>query len=285
MLAQVVGYQVMAMKFLQKKYIIFTLSALSACQSPRSYSPELTAEEIYAEELTQQNMVDTIKAQGGKPKAWKNHKNMRKQFENVGENIEKSGAEICRQLHLQGNGCYHYYRLSVSDDINSQADGKNIIINTGMMRFVESDDELAVVMAHEFAHNLMGHVKAQKNNATIGMLIGITADAIADTQGINMGGEMTKAGKEIGALRYSVDFEREADYIGLYVMARAGYDVKYAPKLWRRMSIENPEGIYNSTTHPSNAERFLALQKAIEEINYKRKHKIPLLPDFKDISE
>ena len=269
------------MNILRNISIILVLLALTACQAPRSYSPELTPQEIHAEELSQQRMVDDIKAQGGKPKSWRNHKNMRKQFEIVGERIEKAGAKICRELNLQENGCYYYFRISQSDEINSQADGKNIIINTGMMRFVESDDELAVVMAHEFAHNLMGHIKAQKNNATIGMLLGVAADALADSQGINMGGEMTKAGTEIATLRYSVEFEQEADYIGLYVMARAGYDVSSAPKLWRRMSIENPDGIYSSTTHPSNATRFVALQKAITEIKYKHKHKIALLPDFR----
>ena len=61
--------------------------------------------------------------------------------------------------------------------------------------------------------------------------------------------------------------------------------IKQALKFWRRMSVEDPEGIYSSVTHPSNAERFVALQKTLEEINYKRKHKIPLLPDFKAVSK
>ncbi len=270
------------MKLLHKPFIVIASMLLAACQAPTSYSPELTAEEIHAEELAQQQMVSGIQARGGLPKAWRNHKNMRKQFEEVGGRIEKSGAEICRELNLQENGCYYYFRLSREDELNSYADGKNIVIYTGMMRFVENDDELATIMAHEFSHNLMGHVKAQKNNATIGMILGVAADALASTQGVNMGGEFTKAGTEIGTLRYSIEFEKEADYIGLYIMARAGYNIKAAPKLWRRMSIENPEAIYSSTTHPSNASRFVALQKAVYEINYKRKNRIPQLPDFKN---
>lgn len=270
------------MKLLHKLFIISICALLSACQAPTSYSPELTPAEIHAEEIAQQQIVDEVHARGGLPKSWRNHKNIRKQFEDVGERIEKAGAEICRELNLERNGCYYYFRLSRSDELNSYADGKNIVIYTGMMRFVENDDELATIMAHEFVHNLMGHVNAQKNNATVGMLIGLAADAIADTQGINMGGEFSKAGTELAAMHYSVEFEKEADYIGLYVMARAGYNIKAAPKLWRRMSIENPEGIYNSTTHPSNASRFVALQKAIYEINYKRKNRLPQLPDFRN---
>jgi predicted Zn-dependent protease len=250
-----------------------------------AFTPQLSKEEIKAEEMSQQRMVDEINARGGKPKAWRNHKNMRKQFESVGERIEKAGAEICRELHLQQNGCYYYFEMNRSDELNSRADGKNIIIYTGMMRFVENDDELATVMSHEFSHNLMGHVVAQKKNATLGMLLGAAVDAAAASQGISTYGEITQAGSEIGVLKYSVDFEKEADYVGLYVMARAGYDIKRAPVFWRRMSIENPKEIYASVTHPSNAERFVALQKAVAEIEFKRRQHLPLLPDFKDTAK
>lgn len=272
---------IMNIKFFKNIIFFMLCSCLVACQAPTSYAPELSPEEIKAEQVSQQLMVDEINARGGQPKAWKNRKNMRKQFETVGERIEKAGAEICVGLHLQKNGCRYYFQLTPDWEINARADGKNIIVNTGMMRFVESDDELAAVMAHEFAHNLMGHMEAQKKNATFGKILGLAVDAIADSQGLNTGGEMTKAGTEIGVLTYSVDFEKEADYVGLYVLARAGYDVKSAPNLWRRMSIEDPEGIYGSETHPSNPERFVALQKAIHEIDYKRKHRLSLLPDFK----
>ncbi|MEZ5690806.1 MAG: M48 family metallopeptidase [Rickettsiales bacterium] len=260
---------------------MFFLWHLSACQSPSTYSPELTSEEIRAEEIEQQKMVDEIRARGGLPKSWKNPKNMRRQFERVGTKIEKAGAKICKELNLQQNGCYYYFRMSRGEEINSHADGKNIVIYSGMMRFVENDDELAVVMAHEFVHNLMGHVSAQQNNATIGLVLGTVLDAVASYQGVPTFGEISRAGGDIGELSYGADFEREADYIGMYVMAAAGYDINKAPYFWRRMSVENPDGIYNSTTHPSNAERFVAMRKIIDEINHKRRKHLPLIPDFR----
>lgn len=253
---------------------------LFACAKPTTLSPALSDAEIQDEQMQQQRIVDAVKAKGGLPKPWKNHKNMRKQFETVGEKIEKAGAEICVAMNLQANGCYFYFTLNRSDELNSHADGKNIVIYTGMMRFVENDDELAVVMAHEFSHNLMGHIKAEKNNATVGMLFGMAVDAIAASQGISTYGTGADIGEDAAVLHYSADFEKEADYVGLYVMAKAGYDISKAPYLWRRMSIENPEDIYNSSTHPSNPERFVAMQKSIYEIEYKRKNKIPLVPDM-----
>jgi predicted Zn-dependent protease len=41
-----------------------------------------------------------------------------------------------------------------------------------MLRFTGKDDELAVVVAHEIAHNAMGHIDAKKKNATLGQSSG-----------------------------------------------------------------------------------------------------------------
>ncbi len=267
--------------FLRVLFLSVVCLVASSCQKPTAFTPELPDAEINSEEQAQQKMVDEIKSRGGLPKAWKNHKNMRPQFERVGGKIEEAGAEICRLLKLQERGCYYYFSLNRSDELNSHADGKKVVIYTGMMRFTQNDDELAVVMGHEFAHNLMGHVQAQKNNGTIGMLLGGALDAIATSQGVSTQSSGAELGKEVAVMSYSVDFEQEADYVGLYIMARAGYDIRRAPNFWRRMSLENPEEIYTNSTHPSNAARFVALQKAIYEVEYKRKHHLPILPDFK----
>jgi predicted Zn-dependent protease len=47
--------------------------------------------------------------------------------------------------------------LSESDAVNAFADGEKVVITKGMMRFVENDRELSLVIAHEMAHNAMGH--------------------------------------------------------------------------------------------------------------------------------
>ena len=101
---------------------------IASCHQPLSSGPKPTSGEIFDEAVAQQQMVDEVKAQGGQPKRWKNNKNMRLQFERVGEKVEKAGAEICRGMHLEKNGCYYYFRLSRDEELNSKADGKNIII-------------------------------------------------------------------------------------------------------------------------------------------------------------
>ncbi|MFO0389813.1 MAG: M48 family metallopeptidase [Alphaproteobacteria bacterium] len=271
-----------------KIFVLSALILLAACQAPTTYRPELTPEEIRAEQQAQQQMVDEISAQGGSKKNWKGKPDMRKQFERVASKIEEAGAEICREMGVpqQGGECYYHFRIKQEDDvINAYADGENIVVNTAMLKFLQSDDELAAILGHEFAHNLMGHVDAGMKNTMAGAFVGLLLDAAAASQGINTQGGFTQSGADMGRLTYSVEFEEEADYVGLYVASRAGYDVNKMPMVWRRMSIENPDAIYNARTHPSNAARFVALQKTIDEINYKRKHKVAMLPDIKTQAE
>ena len=66
------------------------------------------------------------------------------------------------QLHrveLKGEpGCGGHLSLSHSSTLNAWADGKHIIVSTGMTKFARSNDEIAFVIAHEMAHNILGHV-------------------------------------------------------------------------------------------------------------------------------
>lgn len=70
---------------------------------------------------------------------------------------------------------------------------------------------------------------------------------------------------------FSQGYEREADYLGLYFMARAGFDPTKAPEVWRRMAAEYPAAIKETflSTHPSTPERAATLEATIREINAK----------------
>ncbi len=257
------------------------LLVLSACQAPTTMAPGVTPQELARERAEQEAMVAKIKAQGGAPKPWKESPQMKKQLTRVAERVEKAGAEMCRALgiHLQRE-CYFYFSYKRGKEINAYADGENIVVSTGMMAFIESDDELALVLSHEMAHNLLGHPDAATSNAMAGGVVGLLADALAASQGVDTRGQFSQLGAEAGVLRYSRGFEAEADYVGLYIMAAAGYDISNTPYFWRRFSVQDPDGIYGGRTHPSNPERFIALNKTVTEINYKRHHRLPLIPEF-----
>ena len=141
-----------------------------------------------------------------------------------------------------------------------------------MMRFAQSDEELALVVAHETAHNIMGHIDKKFGNVLIGGVLDILFAAATGVQ--------TRAFSDGAALVYSKEFEAEADYIGLYVMARAGLPIDAAPRFWRRMGASFPKAISHATTHPPSPHRFVALSNAVKEIKAKQAVGAALLPNI-----
>ena len=74
--------------------------------------------------------------------------------------------------------------------------------------------------------------------------------------------------------------ESEADYLGLYLAARAGYAIDGAAALWRRFALLEPGTLDDKSTysHPSSPKRSLALARTIEEIQSKMRRGEPLMP-------
>lgn len=150
-----------------------------------------------------------------------------------------------------------------------------------MMRFA-NDQELQVVYAHEFAHNAMHHMQAKKKNSLFGALIGALGDIAMAAQGLNTGGYYTTKGARAGAMSFSQDFEREADYVGLYSMALADMSLTSAPNFWRHMAKADPKSIGLAYTHPTSAERFVRMEQAIGEIDHKLAEHLALRPEMKN---
>ena len=185
-------------------------------------------------------------------------------------------------LQLPADTVCAFQPTVVKDDaLNAFADGKAVYVTSAMMRFATEPGELQTVVAHEIGHDAMRHMDAKKRNATIGAFFGALLDVAAATQGVNTGGEYTNEMASLGAMTFSQDFEREADYVGLYIMARAGMDVDHAANLWRRMATESPGSIKFATTHPTTAERYLRLEQTAAEIHAKQAAGKALLPEMK----
>ncbi len=168
--------------------------------------------------------------------------------------------------------CNYPTFLRNDDSVNAFADGSRIIVTSGMMRFADTDDELAFVIGHELAHNTMGHIESKTGNLILGGIVGAILTGLS---GVNVIDPMM----QVGVLAFSQAFEAEADYVGVYYAARAGYDTKKAAYFWRRMAAAHPTAIgLQGTTHPSSAKRFLAVEAASREVAGKRGGGEPLVP-------
>src|SRR5262249_35401391 len=148
---------------------------------------------------------------------------------------------------------------------NAFADGESIYLPRGMLRFATNDDELALILGHELAHNAMGHIDAKTRNSMLGLAGGAVLDVVvAATTGYST--NFSDIGAELGAGVYSQEFETEADYVGLYFCARAGFNIDGVEIFWRRVSALAPQTIKLATTHPTNPQRFLTIAATREEI-------------------
>jgi beta-barrel assembly-enhancing protease len=170
---------------------------------------------------------------------------------------------------------YRAYLVADKSEVNASTDGNVIQVYRGMMDFVRSDDELALVLGHEMAHDVGGHLAAKRKNAVVGAVFDVSLGA---TTGM-VGNTFSNMGGRLSAGAYSQEFEAEADYVGLYIMARAGYDFHDAVNFWRRMAVNSPGAITMASDHPTTSERFVALQAAIKEIDAKLAQGQPLLPN------
>ena len=134
--------------------------------------------------------------------------------------------------------CDYPIRLLRNVNVNAFADGSTIHITTGMLGFVENQEELALVIGHEMAHNTRNHMRSKMANRMLGALIGAMAGTAiygAGPYGTPSAGtqHMTNPGAETGTLAFSQEFEAEADYVGVYHAARTGFRIGEAATMWR----------------------------------------------------
>jgi len=105
--------------------------------------------------------------------------------------------------------------------------GGPMFVNRGMIEAARTEGEVAGVMAHEMSHVALRHGTAQATKATkyeIGTLLGAVVGSII---GGNVGSAVaqgTQFGLGTAFLRFSREFERDADLLGSHIMAEAGYN-------------------------------------------------------------
>ena len=137
--------------------------------------------------------------------------------------------------------CRSLFQLTPNAGLKGEADGDYVQVASELVSLAASDDELAAVLAHELAHNVLGH-RARM-------------DALHVDRGL-----LAVLGRNARLIRAT---EREADRLGVYLLARAGYDPQKALAYWAKARTATG-GLIADPTHPGWTER-LALVKAEAE--------------------
>jgi predicted Zn-dependent protease len=187
--------------------------------------------------------------------------------------IQSLGARL---LKASGRSPFQYYFFMVEDGtINAFAlPGGVIGMNAGLMLFASTESEMASVLGHEIAHVTQRHLarkqELQSRNQWLSIAAMIMAGIAASktkTPGLVVAGAGAGATAE---LAYSRDFEREADRIGMQIMAKAQFDVQDMSRFFQTLGQQSR---YNKDTpfaflltHPLTPERVAEAQN--RALNY-----------------
>ena len=186
--------------------------------------------------------------------------------------VQRVGKRIARVAKTDmPNAKWDFVVFENDELINAFAmPGGKVAVYTGIFQAVKSDEDLAVVIGHEVAHVAAGH-----SNERVSQRLLAAGGALALQLGTGDMDSMDRrlllaaygAGASVGVmLPYSRYHENEADQIGLFYAAKAGYDPRAAIDFWERMSaLSNgalPEFL---STHPSGGTRIHRLKEYMPE--------------------
>ena len=170
---------------------------------------------------------------------------------------------------------WHVYLFKADDVKNAAATrGNHVFVWSGILNAVNSDDELATILAHEIAHVLARHTDPDPHEQVKQIMIGVGALAasIAVSSAVggsfandlgNLAGNVTQSiGEGVAVNPFSRELEFEADQIGLMLMAEAHYNPEAALDFWRKAQSDPDfsSGPTFFSTHPSSADRLSKLQ-------------------------
>lgn len=186
--------------------------------------------------------------------------------------IENVGERLVRAIppQYQQNAFDYKFKIVNARDINAFAlPGGPMYVNRGMIEAAKTEGEMAGVMAHEISHVALRHATAQqtKLNNPLNQILGIGAilgGAIVGGEAGAQLGQMVAAGY---FLRYSRDYERQADILGAQIMARAGYDPRDLANMFRTIEGQSgggsraPEWL---SSHPDPGSRYEAINREAE---------------------
>ena len=160
--------------------------------------------------------------------------------------VRRGGARLTISIRAE-QGCASRFQLIPGQSLNARADGRYVQVTAAIAEYVQDDAELAAVLAHEFAHNVLGH-RVRLDEAQVAR------------------GFFGNFGRNARRIR---ETEVEADRLSVYLLERAGYDPEAAVRFWSRFGRRGLNFL-GSPTHPDWRRRIEILQSEIQAIREAR---------------
>jgi predicted Zn-dependent protease len=159
------------------------------------------------------------------------------------------------------------------DAINAFAlPGGKVGVYKGMVRFAQNADQLAAVIGHEIGHVIAQHGNERLSQSVAAQSALAVVDLLTkDTQASRLALAALGVGTTVGIqLPHSRTQEREADEVGLHMMAEAGFNPAEAVRLWENMAKNSPARVPQFlSTHPNPESRAKDLAAMLPQVQQK----------------
>ena len=188
--------------------------------------------------------------------------------------VTRIGQRLANAPEAHDSGFPFTFAVVADPSINAFAlPGGPMFINTGLLKAVDNEAELAGVMGHEMSHVILRH---GTNQASKAQLIQLPAVLASQAAGGSMLGKLTQAGIGLGAnsvlLKFSRGAESQADLMGSHLMAESGYDPIQMARFFEKLNEEGgARGPQFFSDHPNPGNRDQAIQKEVGRLP-KRKY-------------
>jgi predicted Zn-dependent protease len=182
----------------------------------------------------------------------------------LSEYVSRVGKRLVSAQEAQASGFPFTFEVVADPSINAFAlPGGPMFINTGLLRAVDNEAQLAGVMGHEMSHVILRH---GTNQASKSKLIELPAVLASQMSGGSMMGQLAQLGIGLGAnsvlLRFSRTAESQADLMGSHLMAESGYNPIEMARFFNKLNAEGGQRAPQFLSdHPNPENR----QKAIEQ--------------------
>jgi hypothetical protein len=190
--------------------------------------------------------------------------------------VESIGRRLVAAIppELQHPEFRYSFKVVNVREINAFAlPGGPMFVNRGMIESANSEGEVAGVMAHELSHVVLRHGTAQASKATkyeIGEVAGAILGSIVGGTWGNVIAQGTRFGLGTAFLRFSREFEHDADIEGTHIMSRAGYDPVDMANMFKTIEKQGGSGgpeWLSDHPNPGNRYEYITAEARMLRVN------------------
>jgi predicted Zn-dependent protease len=142
-------------------------------------------------------------------------------------------------------------------------------VNRGMLQTAHNEGEIAGVMAHELSHVALRHGTAQASKAVkyeVGAAAGQILGALIGGKVGTIVAEGSRFGIGAAFMRFSREYERQADIEGAEIMARAGYDPRDMARMFKTLEQQQASGPEWLSDHPNPGNRYAYISREAQTL-------------------